>query len=269
MLQVEELTVRYGGLAAVDRVSLDVEEGSIVGLIGPNGAGKTSFIDALTGFTPSAGSIRLGGEAIETLPPHQRARRGIVRTFQSLELFDDLSIRENLAVAADRPRWWTTIVDAVRPHRGHDDDVEWALDAVGLGGFGDRLPTELSNGPRHMVALARALVSRPRLALLDEPAAGLDTAETAELADRLRALPGLGVSVLLVDHDMGLVLGVCDTVSVLDFGVVIASGPPAQVRADPAVIGAYLGTGTGTGPGTGTGLGSDSGTGPVRSGGTS
>ncbi|MGZ8752350.1 MAG: ABC transporter ATP-binding protein [Acidimicrobiia bacterium] len=250
LLRVEELTVRYGGLAAVDRVSLDVEEGSIVGLIGPNGAGKTSFIDALTGFTPSVGSIRFDGEPVETLPPHQRARRGIVRTFQSLELFDDLSIRENLAVAADRPHWWTTFVDALHPRRGRDDDVEWALEAVGLAGFGDRLPTELANGPRHMVALARALVSRPRLALLDEPAAGLDTSETAELAERLRALPGLGVSVLLVDHDMGLVLGVCDTVSVLDFGAVITSGPPAAVRADPDVIRAYLGTGSGSGSAT-------------------
>jgi branched-chain amino acid transport system ATP-binding protein len=246
LLRVEELTVRYGGLAAVDRVSLEVPDGGIVGLIGPNGAGKTSFIDAITGFTAAAGSIRLDGEAIETLAPHQRARRGIVRTFQSLELFDDLSIRENLAVAADRPRWWTTFVDAIRPHRGHADDVEWALDAVGLAGFGDRLPTELANGPRHMVALARALVSRPRLALLDEPAAGLDTQETAELAARLRALPGLGVSVLLVDHDMGLVLGVCDTVAVLDFGTVIASGPPAAIRADPEVVRAYLGTSSGT-----------------------
>lgn len=245
LLEVDGLSVRFGGLLAVDRVSLRVGTGEVVGLIGPNGGGKTSCIDALTGFVPlAAGQTRFAGRRIDDLPPHRRARLGLIRTFQSLDLFDDLSVRENLLVAANRPSWWTPLVDAVLPQRRPDHDIDWALEAVGLIDAAERRPSELANGPRHLLALARAIVGRPQLLLLDEPAAGLDTSETATLGARLRELPARGISVLLVDHDMGLVMSVCETVYVLDFGTIIASGPPAQIRANANVVRAYLGEGT-------------------------
>jgi branched-chain amino acid transport system ATP-binding protein len=240
-LEVRELSVSYGGLVAVDEVDLDVPEGAIVGLIGPNGAGKTTCIDAICGFVHATGHVRLGDRRLDDVPAHERARAGVVRTFQSVELFDDLTVRENLVVAAAPSRWWSFLADAVRPRRA-TFDVDWALEALDLRDAGDARPRELSAGARRVVGLARAIVSRPRVVLLDEPAAGLDPAESAALGDRLRTLPQLGISVLLVDHDMHLVMGVCEQVTVLDFGRVIARGTPAVVRADPAVTRAYLGT---------------------------
>jgi branched-chain amino acid transport system ATP-binding protein len=242
-LQVSNLTVHHGGLLALHDVSIDVAEGEIAGLIGPNGAGKTTFIDTLSGFTTAtSGRVRLDGEQLDHLPAHERARRGLVRTFQSLELFDDLTVRENLLVAAAPPRRGSFVADLFRSRPAEPEGVDEILAELELDQVGRRRPDELSNGQRHLVALARALVTRPRLVLLDEPAAGLDTHETAELADVLRSLPGRGVTVLLVDHDMSVVLGVCDTVHVLDFGGLIASGSPSQIRTDPMVISAYLGT---------------------------
>lgn len=244
LLSVRELTVRYEGLLALDAVDLEVAEGTIAGLIGPNGAGKSTLIDAVTGFTAThGGHVRLAGRPLDGLPPHLRVRAGLSRTFQSLELFDDLTVRENLAVACSAPRWWEAVADGFRRPPVHDDRaVTGTLEALGLGDVADALPAELPNGPRHLVAIARAVVGRPRLVLLDEPAAGLDQRETRLLAASLRRLGDLGITVLLVDHDMSLVLGTCDTVCVLDLGRVIATGTPAVVRTDPAVIAAYLGT---------------------------
>ena len=241
--EVSNLTGHHGGLLALHDVSIEVPSGEIAGLIGPNGAGKTTFIDTLSGFTPAtSGRIQLDGEAIDQLAPHDRARRGLVRTFQSLELFDDLTVRENLLVAAEPPSRGSFLADLFRSRPGDTSRVDQVLAELELDHVGGRRPDELSNGQRHLVALARALVAEPRLVLLDEPAAGLDTHETAELADVLRTLPGRGVTVLLVDHDMSVVLGVCDTVHVLDFGGLIASGSPSRIRSDPMVISAYLGT---------------------------
>jgi branched-chain amino acid transport system ATP-binding protein len=246
LLEVRELVVAHGGVVALDGVTFDVPEGEVVGLIGPNGAGKTTCIDTISGFTaPRHGHLSFGGRPIDGMPAHRRSRAGLARTFQSLELFDDLSVGDNVLVAASTPSWRSTLTDALRPKgRGGVDGqaTHRALDLLGLSSLADRRPTELSNGERHRVALARALVSSPRLVLLDEPAAGLDPTETAELADHLRALPALGTTVLVVDHDMSLIMGACDRVHVLDFGRIVASGPPAQVRHDPTVIAAYLGT---------------------------
>lgn len=242
LLDVQELTVCHGGLVALDSVHLTVATGSITGLIGPNGAGKTTFIDAVSGFTPAArGHIEFAGTQVEQLPPHHRSRLGLVRTFQSLELFDDLTVRENLSVAAVSPTWRSTFTDLFWPKAASNDDSDALLAAFDLMAHADRSPSELSNGQRHLVALARAMASRPKLVFLDEPAAGLDPEETDELATALRRMPEMGTAVLLVDHDMSLVMGVCDTLHVLDFGRIIASGTPTTVRSDPLVIAAYLG----------------------------
>jgi branched-chain amino acid transport system ATP-binding protein len=243
VLTAARLRVTYGGVVAVDDVDLAVPEGQVVGLIGPNGAGKSSMIDALTGYhPPSGGTVTFAGNDITRLRPHLRARRGLARTFQSIELFDDLTVEENLLVAADRTGIARALRDLLLPVRqASRADVDWALEVCGLQDDAHRLPTELSHGRRKLVGVGRALAQRPRLVLLDEPAAGLDTDESLELGRRLRAMPEQGVSVLLVDHDMGLVLSVCDHVHVLDFGRLIAHGTPAQIREDPAVIAAYLG----------------------------
>lgn len=245
LLEVSGLSVHYGGVVALDDVDLEVHAGTVVGLIGPNGAGKSTCIDALSGFvTPTHGSIRFDGDEVTDLPPHVRARRGFVRTFQALDLFDDLTVRQNLEVAAVTPSWRDTLLDAFRFRREAHPAVDEALEAVGIADLADRHTVDLSNGQRHLVALARALVGRPRLVLLDEPAAGLDERESDALAATIRSLPDRGVTVLLVEHDMSLVFGVCDMIHVLDLGRRIASGTAAEVRSDPLVIDAYLGTGT-------------------------
>ncbi|MDA0159062.1 ABC transporter ATP-binding protein [Solirubrobacter ginsenosidimutans] len=243
LLSVDALRVTYGGVTAVNDVDLTVPEGKVVGLIGPNGAGKTSTIDALTGYhAPSHGTVVFAGDDITSLRPHLRARRGLVRTWQSVELFDDLTVEENLLVASQRMGVLQALRDLLLPIATHGrEDVDWALELCGLTDVADRLPTELSHGRRKLVGVARALAQRPRLVLMDEPAAGLDTDESIELGKHLRGLPEQGVTVLLVDHDMGLVLSVCDEVVVLDFGQVIARGTPEQIRNDDAVVAAYLG----------------------------
>jgi branched-chain amino acid transport system ATP-binding protein len=244
LLEAKGVTVTYGGVHANSGIDLAVEPGEFVGLIGANGAGKTTFIDAITGFTHIAeGSVSFDGDDITRLNPSKRARRGLVRTFQSLELFDDLTVRDNLLVACEEVRWWSLPVDVFRRKSGGDFDarVDWALDTVGLRDVESKLPEDLPHGRRKMVGVARALAASPKLVLLDEPAAGLDADESAGLAGELRGLLDHGVSILLIDHDMGLVLSVCDKVYVLDFGKIVACGTPAEIRNDPAVIAAYLG----------------------------
>jgi ABC-type branched-subunit amino acid transport system ATPase component/ABC-type branched-subunit amino acid transport system permease subunit len=230
-LQVDHLTVRYGGVVAVNDVSLRVDRGRVVGLIGPNGAGKTSVIDAVTGFAPGAGSVALAGRRIDSLAPHARVRAGLARTFQSLELYDDLSVEENVSVAALGGRQADRRAAVAR-----------ALESVGIATLRDRPAGELSQGERQLVSIARACVADPAVLLLDEPAAGLDTEESTLLGSRVRAICSTGTAMLLVDHDVNLVLSVCDHVYVLDFGAVIAEGPPDAIRADRAVADAYLGT---------------------------
>jgi branched-chain amino acid transport system permease protein len=238
VFRVTGLSVTFGGVHALSDVSLEVREGELVGLIGPNGAGKTTLVDAASGFVASTGRVELGGADLGGLEPYERARRGLARTWQSTELFEDLDVRENLTVAA---KDGAAKDGAARDGAARDESAERTLALVGMDWAGQAMPSQLSMGQRKLVGVARALAARPRLLCLDEPAAGLDTRESRELGACLRALADRGQSMLLIEHDMGLVLGICDRVVVLEFGRVIADGPPEVVRADPRVIAAYLG----------------------------
>ena len=245
ILETSGLTVTFGGLNACDKVDLVVPEGKFVGLIGPNGAGKTTFIDAITGYVPtSAGNAVFNGEDIGELKPHERAQRGLVRTFQSLELFEDLSVKDNLLVAGYDTRWYSFLLDMIympRKDKKVEEQIEWALDIMGLNDVADAMPSDLSHGRRKLVGVARALAASPKLILLDEPAAGLDTAESQILGGHLREFLDHDMSVFLIDHDMGLVLSVCDYIYVLDFGKIIAEGTPQEIRESDTVKKAYLG----------------------------
>jgi ABC-type branched-subunit amino acid transport system ATPase component/branched-subunit amino acid ABC-type transport system permease component len=230
VLEVEHVTVKYGVVVAVDDLTLRVPAGRIVGLIGPNGAGKTSAIDAITGFTKATGEVLLDGARVDHLRSHQRVRRGMARTFQALELYDDLSVEENVSAAAY----------GVKGNAKHGA-VQRSLDLVGIADLRDRNAGDLSQGQRQLVSIARACAAEPKVLLLDEPAAGLDTIESQWLGDRIRNISLTGTGILLVDHDVALVLDVCDHIYVLDFGRVIAEGDPAAIRANRDVADAYLG----------------------------
>lgn len=240
-LIAEHVTVRYASVVAVADVSVAVRPGQAVGLIGPNGAGKTSFIDAVTGLAAMAsGRVLLDGNDISGWPPHRRANAGMRRTFQALRLFDDLTVSENLVVTAEQDTRLGLLRDLVRPRRTAVV-VERTLELTGLAGMADVLPRDLPAGTRRLVGVARAVVAQPSVLLLDEPAAGLDTHETAELGSVLQRLAGEGVGLLLVEHDTDLVFRICSDVLVLDFGKTIASGAAADVRRSEAVVSAYLG----------------------------
>lgn len=244
-LSITDLTVRFGSTLAVSDVSLDVAPGEVVGLIGPNGAGKTTLIDAVTGFVDvSEGTISINGRRIDRMNTTQRARLGLRRSFQSLELFEDISVEENIDAGSDRRvarRTWVT--DLFWP--GHHDLPATAVAAVrefALESCLDQTPETLPYGTRRLVGIARTVASGPSVVLLDEPAAGLDEIESAELARLIRRLANeRNMAVLLVEHDVGLVMSICDRIVVVDYGRVIASGTPTEIRRSEAVRHAYLG----------------------------
>ena len=242
-LTIEGLTVRYGAVVAVHDVSYRLEPGTVTGLIGPNGAGKTSLIDAISGFTSAEGRVRLDDLDLSKRPAVKRARAGVARSFQSLELFEDSTVFENLSVAADPQDLRSYLVDLIWPRNPPlPPEVVRAITEFKLDQDLHRDVQDLSYGKRRLLAIARAVAMHPSVLLLDEPAAGLSSTESRELARVVRRLADdWGMAILVVEHDMNFVMGVCDRVVVLDFGRLIASGSPEDVRSDPAVIAAYLG----------------------------
>ena len=249
LLEVRSVGKRFGGVQALDDVSATVHRGEIVGLIGPNGAGKTTLFNCISGVTaPDRGTISYDGRNLAGVSVHRRARMGVARTFQNLQLFGTMTVLENCMVAFDAFARRGMVGDAFRlpwarfEERRARERALAILDFLEVAATADTLAADLPTGLQRRVELARALCLRPSLLLLDEPAAGLDADETSELATFLRrARERLEVSMLLVDHDMSLVMRVCDHITVLDFGKVIATGDAQAIRSDPSVITAYLG----------------------------
>ncbi|MEY2451686.1 MAG: branched-chain amino acid transport system ATP-binding protein [Acidimicrobiaceae bacterium] len=239
VLEVRDVTVKFGGNLALSRVDLDAEPGSITGLIGPNGAGKTTLFNVVGGLLrPTAGTVRIDGHDVTRKPPYKRARVGLSRTFQRLELFTLLSVRSNIRVAADIYRGHQRD-RTVNPDRVADEIIE----RVGLTAVADVRADQLPTGQARLVELGRALAGRPKVLLLDEPASGQSEAETDAFAGLLGELAAEGLTVVLVEHDVHLVFRVCSTVHVLDFGEILAVGTPSEIQHDPRVIAAYLGSG--------------------------
>jgi branched-chain amino acid transport system ATP-binding protein len=237
LLEVDDVVVQFGGVTAVNEARFSLDAGRVTGLIGPNGAGKTTCFNVITGLQkPTRGHVRYEGRDITSMQPHRRAKRGMARTFQRLEAFGSLTVRDNVRVALDIHHGLRGLL-----RRTPAAAVDALLERVGIGEYAGERADSIPTGTARLLELARALAAQPKLLLLDEPSSGLDESETDDFGDLLRELAAEGRAVLMVEHDMDLVMGVCDEIHVLDFGHVIASGTPAQIRADRRVQEAYLG----------------------------
>jgi branched-chain amino acid transport system ATP-binding protein len=249
LLALERVTRRFGGLVAVDAVDLHVEQGGVTAIIGPNGAGKTTLFHLISGFqAPDEGRIIFAGEDITGSPPERIAAHGLIRTFQLVQLFRDLTAVENVKVGCHLQTRGGIVTALVRPRGARQAEAQVEATArellafVGLESHGDLPAAALTYGQQRLLEIARALAARPKLLLLDEPAAGLNSQESRLLSATIRNIVAQGTTVLLIEHDMNLVMSTADTVAVLDFGRKIAEGAPERVRENPAVIAAYLGT---------------------------
>ena len=236
LLEVDDVVMQFGGVTAVNHASFDAEAGHVTGLIGPNGAGKTTCFNIISGLQrPTKGKVHFDGKNVTSVPVHRRSKRGMGRTFQRLEAFGSLSVRENVRVALDIHRG---VKGMLKPARA---DIDHLLERVGIASYADDRADSIPTGTARLLELARCLAGDPQLLLLDEPSSGLDETETDAFGELLRDLAAEGRAILMVEHDMDLVMGVCDTIRVLDFGEVIAVGDPAAIRADKRVQQAYLG----------------------------
>jgi len=251
MLRLDNVSIRYGGLQALSDISITVDAGAIHSVIGPNGAGKTTLFNAITGVARlSSGTVHLAGRRIDGQPPHVIARQGIARTFQNVRLFGAVSVLDNVLVAEEArpgvvPGLLSTLFclpSALRAEKAAREEALRLLDAVGIAPHAQRLASTLSYGDQRRLEIARALATRPKLLLLDEPAAGMNPQETARLSDFIAGLPSrFGISILLIEHQMRLVMDISDRVTVLEYGRKIISGEPSEVRENPEVLRAYLG----------------------------
>lgn len=245
MLGIRDVSKRFGGLKALEHVSLEISKGAIYGLIGPNGAGKTTLFNLITGLLPaSEGSITFQGNELTRLRPHQIARLGIARTFQNIRLFPTMTVLENVLVAQNiRTRSGVSSLVPVngRTEKALRQEAEHLLQRMGLWEKRHEASTSLAYGEQRRLEIARALALQPSLLLLDEPAAGMNEAETEDLLERIQELREMGKTVFLIEHDMNLVMGICDHIYVLNFGRLIASGRPEEIQSNEEVIEAYLG----------------------------
>ncbi len=236
LLEVDDVVVQFGGVTAVNHASFEAEAGQVTGLIGPNGAGKTTCFNVISGLQrPTRGKVRFDGRAVTSVPVHRRSKRGMGRTFQRLEAFGSLTVRDNVRVALDIHRG---VMGLLKPARS---DIDGLLERVGIAAYAGERADSIPTGTARLLELARCLAGDPKLLLLDEPSSGLDETETGAFGELLVDLAAEGRAILMVEHDMDLVMGVCDTIRVLDFGEVIAVGDPGAIRADKRVQQAYLG----------------------------